>query len=448
MATYGFLSRFMQAKDNAAAQLQGSIDALKGQNGRAGLMDDASASGQVATDAITNPGATTSLNAPAVGGVQPSGNPSGTTAATGAGERGGTTPNGAATTAGGAATTAGMPVVPDAVEATRLSPDIYHWNSDFLTNYLEAPITPEEQEKRTRAAHAVAGIGNLGNVLSAFSNLAFAGQAPSQTLPQVPEAGTAVNKERDRWDKVRREYVNGKLQGRKLDLDEFRMMQGIENEAAKIKNENQRENFRMNMMLYGQQYKEARDKIADEQWQKKFDEDVRRDGLDRALRKQQLAIQAGHLALQRNEDRRAQARHDSIMQNGGYTYGGRRGGYGGRAAEGELLEAPSGSYRWGVTLKNKETVDNMYENLPPEIKAEYDKRISSSFITTKDSELLKREAIARAAANSDDYVQELVRLKYLSPVAVNGGGGSAGTMPGVSVAGTAGTMPGVEETKK
>lgn len=53
-----------------------------------------------------------------------------------------------------------------------------------LFNY----VSPEEQAKRERAANAIAGIGNLGNVLNSFSNLIFTnGGAPNMQLPKAPD---------------------------------------------------------------------------------------------------------------------------------------------------------------------------------------------------------------------------------------------------------------------
>lgn len=290
-STYGFLSRFMQGRQGPAAQMRGAIDALKGPNGRAGLMTDASELGQVATDAITKPGPLTSVNVPAVGGTQPSGNPSGTTATTGAEGNAGTAgnaggmpsgnPSGTAATTGAEGNAAaggnGTVVLPDP------GLDAYHWNQDFMTNVLEKPITPEQQAKRTRAAHAVAGIGNLGNVLSAFSNLAFAGKAPSQTLPQVPEAGAAVDKERRRWDTVRKDYVNGKLQGRSMDLKEYLA-------AAQAKREADKDAWAREYQRRGLDLRE-----------KEHDRLIEKMNIDKKLREGKMSLDEARLALQQRK---------------------------------------------------------------------------------------------------------------------------------------------------
>ena len=81
-----------------------------------------------------------------------------------------------------------------------------------LTDFLTAPISPEEQAKRDRAANAVAGIGNLGNLLSAFSNLIYTTKgAANQPAAKAIDQGPEMRKEHEYWDKVRKLYLNAGL---------------------------------------------------------------------------------------------------------------------------------------------------------------------------------------------------------------------------------------------
>ena len=74
---------------------------------------------------------------------------------------------------------------------------------------FQKPISQEEEERRKRAASVATGIGHLGNVLSSFSNLAFAGEAPSQKLPTV--ADPKLQSYSDRLEAIRQRYGAGYL---------------------------------------------------------------------------------------------------------------------------------------------------------------------------------------------------------------------------------------------
>ena len=63
----------------------------------------------------------------------------------------------------------------------------YQFNQNFYKQYMQKPVTQEEEDRRKRAAQSAQAIAGLGSVISAFSNLAFSGAAPSQTLPQLPQ---------------------------------------------------------------------------------------------------------------------------------------------------------------------------------------------------------------------------------------------------------------------
>ena len=97
--------------------------------------------------------------------------------------------------------------------------------NQFTDAYTPAPLTKEEQERRTRAANAVAGVGALGNAANAISNLIFAGNgAPSQTLPQTVDASAGI-RELDETERVRRNEIYQRAKERiaeKRAQDEFK----------------------------------------------------------------------------------------------------------------------------------------------------------------------------------------------------------------------------------
>ena len=115
------------------------------------------------------------------------------------------------------------------------------WLSDYVNNYLKKPITPEEESRRERAARAVQGVAGLGNVITAFSNLAFTGKgAPSQTLPtqQADAMGKEITSWQDKLASEREKYaaamLGAKTQQWKMEQEERKYadqleQQGIEN---------------------------------------------------------------------------------------------------------------------------------------------------------------------------------------------------------------------------
>ncbi len=113
-----------------------------------------------------------------------------------------------------------------------------------LTDFLTAPISPEEQAKRDRAANAVAGIGNLGNLLSAFSNLIYTTKgAANQPAAKAIDQGPEMRKEHEYWDKVRQQYLNaglakerlkqlGEYQKERLEYDKARLAETERHNSA------------------------------------------------------------------------------------------------------------------------------------------------------------------------------------------------------------------------
>ena len=93
----------------------------------------------------------------------------------------------------------------------------YQWNQRLYETLFQKPISQEEEERRKRAASVATGIGHLGNVLSSFSNLAFAGEAPSQKLPTV--ADPKLQSYSDRLEAIRQRYGAGYLAARQNDIN-------------------------------------------------------------------------------------------------------------------------------------------------------------------------------------------------------------------------------------
>lgn len=110
------------------------------------------------------------------------------------------------------------PVVEDEKPSLDIPPVSDYDNfSELVKQYTSAPMTEEEQKRRERGAAAAQSVGALGNVLSAFSNLAFTGGvAPSQKLPDLPDANKDVQAFRTQVEKSRQAYLNNLLQGRAL----------------------------------------------------------------------------------------------------------------------------------------------------------------------------------------------------------------------------------------
>lgn len=132
---------------------------------------------------------------------------------------------------------------------------------DYLTQftdaYTPAPLTKEEQERRTRAANAMAGIGALGNAASAISNLIYTGKgAPSQTLPQTVDASAGI-RELDETERVRRNEIYQRAKERiaeKRAQDEFKQNMEIKRAELGIKVQK----AQMSMEKIGQEIENAR----------------------------------------------------------------------------------------------------------------------------------------------------------------------------------------------
>lgn len=96
----------------------------------------------------------------------------------------------------------------------------YTSGAEWFKSFASPPISPEEEERRKKAALAVEGIGHLGNIFSSISNLIYTGKgAPSQTMPQAPSSNIASFEDRIR--RMRDNYNSARLQAINFDRNSF-----------------------------------------------------------------------------------------------------------------------------------------------------------------------------------------------------------------------------------
>jgi len=163
------------------------------------------------------------------------------------------------------------------------------WLSDYV-NSLKKPITPEEEARRERAARAVQGVAGLGNVMTAFSNLAFTGKgAPSQTLPtqQADAMGKEITSWQDKLATEREKYaaamLGAKTQQWKAELDAQHRAQAQAN-ADRAHEENVRQ-FNERMAK-----EDAERKAAQDRWEKQYQQSLEQQRIANNQAQQRLAI--------------------------------------------------------------------------------------------------------------------------------------------------------------
>jgi len=143
----------------------------------------------------------------------------------------------------------------------------YSYFSDLTKRYTEPPMTRKEVERRSRGAAASQAMAGLGNTISAFSNLAFAGTAPTQTIPQLPD----VNYQRleDKAREQRQQYNEMQYRGKAADYNAYRqaLSQWYARRAQKAELERKRLNDTIGNMKwqYEKNYQAGRDKEKDAQ---------------------------------------------------------------------------------------------------------------------------------------------------------------------------------------
>lgn len=154
-----------------------------------------------------------------------------------------------------------QPAIPTA-DIDMPAPSEYHQFQDLYSQLYEKPITPEEEDRRKRAASAVEGVGHLGNVLSAFSNLIFTGKgAPSQELPKVPDSRLQTFE--DRIAEKRRMYASGLMGAKARDLQDWKDAYTMSYNQKKAIDDRAMELMKLNANMTSQQAKlQAQQDIA------------------------------------------------------------------------------------------------------------------------------------------------------------------------------------------
>lgn len=94
---------------------------------------------------------------------------------------------------------------------------------DFLNSFM--PINKEEEEKRTRSANAINGLGALSQAAAAFANYAYTG-APALTLQEYK--GADVEKWQDKLREQRLQYLKMKMGIEQNEFNKNKVLQDME----------------------------------------------------------------------------------------------------------------------------------------------------------------------------------------------------------------------------
>lgn len=172
---------------------------------------------------------------------------------------------------------------------------------DLYKQYYESPMAKEEEDRRARAASAISGIANLGNVMNSFSNLIFTGKnAPSQTLPTYK--GPDIQSFRDKAVNARRLYGDAMIRGIQADDAAYRQDQARELQLRQMNDQNLARNNDLAAKMYEAQRGADRDALAGA-----------KNVADMEAAEQRFqhskAMDEANLRLKQAEDRRAAERH-------------------------------------------------------------------------------------------------------------------------------------------
>lgn len=260
----------------------------------------------------------------------------------------------------------------------------YQWSRRFFDEYMTPPITKEEEERRKRAASAVTGIGHLGNVLSSFANLAFAGEAPSQKLPTV--ADPKLQSFSDRLMAERQKYASGRLAAINTDFNNYqRALQLYRQDQARKEDLAARE--------AALERQNAIDRWNMDKWKKEYE-------ADQAYKKRRLDLDAEKMALEKREVENREksgyysgrsSRRTSVSSNNNGTI---------------ILDTPDGFMDIDMSRVNLSTLSQMFNSLPDSVKKNY--RISSKD-SEKDRQAKYMSAIGEAAKADPSIADYLYR---------------------------------------
>lgn len=156
----------------------------------------------------------------------------------------------------------------------------YQFNQNFYKQYMQKPVTQEEEDRRKRAAQSAQAIAGLGSVISAFSNLAFSGEAPSQTLPQLPQVDYLSFS--DRLKQQRDQYGAGLVNARARDYSEY-----LNALNSYLTDQYRKQQYEMQQRNYERQMRKDANQLAMDQEKMKMDKE--KNEFDRAYKTASLA---------------------------------------------------------------------------------------------------------------------------------------------------------------
>lgn len=270
--------------------------------------------------------------------------------------------------------------------------------------------SPEEVKKRQRSAYAMSAIGALGNAVSALSNVVFTGKgAPSQVLPKIDDK--AIQAYEDKYRKKRADYLNAKAVARGKDRADYNSAVSMYLQNKKVSADNAYK--RMNLLLEQQKLGMVTDK---DKWEREYKE--------------------AELAFKKSQAEAAQASEkyknttDRIKANAMATYY-ENGGRGGKSGESIPIQGSNGKYiringkDWGRV----ETVRQVYDMLPEDIRAQYDNNIRITAMKKPEDVIdIMRDAIGVGLAKSPEAEQYLINSgvgKYVDDDKTQSQGSSA-----------------------
>ena len=247
-----------------------------------------------------------------------------------------------------------------------------HFYQNLYETMTQKPISEDEEERRKRGAAAASAVGHLGNVLSSFSNLIFAGEAPSQTLPQVPNPDYLSFS--DRLRKQREQYNNGLLGAINLDRREYSdyLNRLFQKEQADRLNEWKQKEYDLSV---------ERNAAQVEQWNKQ-----------------------NELAKERLEEETRRNRALDNYRNALLSSRGTSGRGGSRTDVPVVLNTPNGYISMDMDKVNNATLSQLYNMLPQEIKTRYDAIIR---VNPKEAATLYLSALGEGASQSADIADYL-----------------------------------------
>lgn len=163
----------------------------------------------------------------------------------------------------------------------------------FTDEYAPTTLTPEEMERRKRAAYTIQGIGALGNAASAISNLIYAGKgAPSMEIPKNIDASASITQLEESEKAKRNEiYLRAK--------DRFKAQQDREVLNYKRQQDKAEREYKRQKDAQDFKMKAGEFQIKLNELELKRQEAVRKGDLDaaRLLKEQALAVKAQQDAL-------------------------------------------------------------------------------------------------------------------------------------------------------